>query len=111
MIELFSAVVVRDLTLAWRRRLDALLPLVFFVVALSLFPLGVGPEPQTLRLIGPGVLWVCALLASMLSVHTLFASDLADGSLEQMLLAAQPTVVLAGQRPRASCIGCSAACR
>jgi heme exporter protein B len=63
-------------------------------VALSLFPLGVGPEPQTLRQIAPGVVWVCALLASMLSVNALFAGDLADGSLEQMLLAPQHAVVL-----------------
>jgi heme exporter protein B len=77
----------RDLLLAQRRRVDVLLPLGFFVVAVGLFPLGVGPEPQTLRQIAPGVLWVCALLAAMLSVTQMFASDQADGSLEQMLLA------------------------
>jgi heme exporter protein B len=96
--ELFMAVVVRDLKLASRRRIDALLPLVFFIVALSLFPLGVGPEPQTLRQIAPGIVWVCALLASMLSVNALFAADLADGSLEQMLLAPQPAVALAAAK-------------
>jgi heme exporter protein B len=84
---LFLAVLLRDLRLAARRRIDALLPLVFFIVALSLFPLGVGPEPQTLRHIAPGVVWVCALLATMLSVQQLYAGDQADGSLEQMLLA------------------------
>ena len=84
----FSAVLVRDLRLAARRRVDALLPLAFFAVAVSLFPLGVGPEPNTLRQIAPGVLWVCALLAAMLSVTQLFANDQADGSLEQMMLAA-----------------------
>lgn len=83
----FSAVLGRDLRLAARRRVDALLPLAFFAVAVSLFPLGVGPEPNTLRQIAPGVLWVCALLAAMLSVTQLYASDQADGSLEQMLLA------------------------
>jgi len=83
----FSAVLVRDLRLAARRRVDALLPLAFFAVAVSLFPLGVGPEPNTLRQIAPGVLWVCALLAAMLSVTQLYAGDQADGSLEQMLLA------------------------
>ena len=72
---------------AARRRVDALLPLAFFAVAVSLFPLGVGPEPNTLRQISPGVLWVCALLAAMLSVTQLYANDQADGSLEQMLLA------------------------
>jgi heme exporter protein B len=83
----FSAVLGRDLRLAARRRVDALLPIAFFAVAVSLFPLGVGPEPNTLRQIAPGVLWVCALLAAMLSVTQLYAGDQADGSLEQMLLA------------------------
>lgn len=84
----------RDLLLAGRRRVEALLPLGFFVVAASLFPIGVGPEPQTLRVIGPGVVWVCALLAAMLSVTQMFASDHQDGSLEQMLLAPQSLVTL-----------------
>ena len=91
----FSAVLARDLRLAARRRVDALLPLAFFGVAVSLFPLGVGPELQTLRLIAPGVLWVCALLAAMLSVTQLYAGDHADGSLEQMLLAATPPLLIA----------------
>jgi heme exporter protein B len=98
MTDLFVAVLLRDLKLASRRRIDALLPLAFFLVALSLFPLGVGPEAQTLRIIAPGIVWVCALLASMLSVSQLFASDLADGSLEQMLLAPQPAIVLAAAK-------------
>lgn len=98
MTDLFVAVLLRDLKLASRRRIDALLPLAFFLVALSLFPLGVGPEAQTLRAIAPGIVWVCALLASMLSVSQLFASDLADGSLEQMLLAPQSAVVLAAAK-------------
>lgn len=83
----FSAILGRDLRLAARRRVDALLPIAFFAVAVSLFPLGVGPEPNTLRQIAPGVLWVCALLAAMLSVTQLYAADQTDGSLEQMLLA------------------------
>jgi heme exporter protein B len=84
---LFAALLARDLRLAARRRIESLLPVAFFIVAVSLFPLGVGPEPQTLRQIAPGIVWVCALLAAMLSVQTLYAGDLADGSLEQMLLA------------------------
>ena len=92
------AVLLRDLRLAARRRVDALLPLVFFMVAISLFPLGVGPEPQTLRTIAPGVVWVCALLATMLSVQHLYAADLADGTLEQMLLAPQPAVAIAAAK-------------
>src|SRR5678815_3816122 len=82
----FSVLVARDLRLAARRRIDAALPIAFFTVAISLFPLGVGPEPQTLRQIAPGVVWVAALLAAMLSVTQLYATDLIDGSLEQMLL-------------------------
>jgi heme exporter protein B len=95
---LFVAVLLRDLRLAARRRIDALLPLVFFVVAVSLFPLGVGPEPQTLRHIAPGVVWVCALLATMLSVQQLYAGDQTDGSLEQLLLAPQPAIVVAAAK-------------
>lgn len=94
MRDLFLAVLLRDLKLASRRRIDSLLPVVFFIVALSLFPLGVGPEPQMLRDIAPGIVWVCALLASMLSVGSLFAGDLADGSLEQMLLAPESPIAL-----------------
>ena len=95
---LFLALLLRDLRLAARRRVDALLPLVFFVAAVSLFPLGVGPEPNTLRLIAPGVVWVCALLATMLSVNQLYAGDQADGSLEQMLLTPQPLAVVAAAK-------------
>jgi heme exporter protein B len=98
---LFLAVLLRDLRLAARRRIDAMLPLVFFIVAVSLFPLGVGPEPQTLRQIAPGIVWVCALLATMLSVHQLYAGDQADGSLEQLLLAPQPALVVAGAKSAA----------
>jgi heme exporter protein B len=82
----FNAIVVRDLRLAVRRRVEALLPIGFFTVAVSLFPLGVGPEPQMLRQMAPGVVWVCALLAAMLSLTQLYGGDYADGSLEQMLL-------------------------
>ena len=71
----FMLVAARDLRLAGRRRFEALLPVVFFIVAASLFPLGVGPEPQVLRQIAPGVVWVCALLAAMLSLQRMFATD------------------------------------
>lgn len=79
----------RELRLALRRPLEALLPLAFFVVAASLFPLGVGPEPERLREMAPGVLWVCALLASLLSLHSVFEPDAQDGSLDQLLLPPQ----------------------
>lgn len=82
----FATLVGRDLRLAARRPVEVALPLAFFTVAVSLFPLGVGPEPQMLRQIAPGVVWVAALLAAMLSVTQLYAGDQADGSLEQMLL-------------------------
>ena len=94
MTSMLLATTQRDLLLARRRRVEALLPLGFFIVAAGLFPLGVSPEPQTLRQIGPGVVWVCALLAAMLSVTQMFASDHADGSLEQMLLAPQPLLLM-----------------
>jgi heme exporter protein B len=101
MIAAFNAVYSRDLRLALRRRVEALLPVVFFVVAVSLFPVGVGPEPQTLRVIAAGVVWVCALLASMLSVANLYALDHADGSLEQMLLSGHPPTVIASAKAAA----------
>ncbi|MBL8383314.1 MAG: heme exporter protein CcmB [Burkholderiales bacterium] len=84
----------RDLALAWRQRADVLSSLVFFVMVVSLFPLGLGPEPATLRAIAPGVLWVAALLSSTLALGRLFAGDHADGTLEQMLLAPQPLAFL-----------------
>lgn len=88
------AVASRDLRLAGRRRVEAFLPVVFFLVAASLFPLGVGPEPQMLRQMAAGVVWVCALMAAMLSLTTVYAGDHADGSLEQMLLSQESTVLI-----------------
>ena len=84
----------RDLVLAMRRRADVLTTLIFFVMVVSLFPLGVGPETDMLRKMAPGVLWVSALLASMLSLGRLFSADYLDGTLEQMLLAPQSLSVL-----------------
>ena len=97
----FRAIYARDLRLALRRRVEALLPVAFFVVAISLFPLGVGPEPQVLRQIGAGIVWVSALLASMLSVASLYSGDHADGSLEQMLLSGQPGFIIASAKAAA----------
>lgn len=84
----------RDLLLAMRRRTEIITTLFFFVITVSLFPLGVGPEPETLRLIAPGVVWVTALLASMLALEKLFAADHADGTLEQMMLTPQPLLLV-----------------
>ncbi|RDI00569.1 heme exporter protein CcmB [Caldimonas thermodepolymerans] len=75
----------RELRLASRRRLDLVLPWAFLVAAAVVFPLAVGPEPELLRRIAPGVVWACSLLAALLSVGSLYAGDHADGSLEQML--------------------------
>jgi heme exporter protein B len=87
---MFRWIVARDLKLAWRRRADVLSTLFFFVIVVSLFPLGIGPEMQLLRTIAPGVVWVAALLASLLSLNRLFANDYPDGTLEQLLLTPQP---------------------
>lgn len=87
-------IVRRDLLLAMRRRSDVLTSLFFFVIVVSLFPLGVGPDPDTLRTMGPGVVWVAALLASMLSLGRLFDGDYADGTLEQMLVTPRPLSLL-----------------
>lgn len=84
----------RDLTLALRRRTDVLTTLFFFVIVVSLFPLGVGSERALLRELGPGVVWVAALLASMLALERLFAADHEDGTLEQLLLTGAPLPLL-----------------
>ena len=88
------ALFVRDLQLALRRRADTLSAAIFFVIVVSLFPLGIGPETDLLRRLAPGVLWVAALLASMLSLPRLFAEDHHDGTLEQMLLSPCPLPLL-----------------
>ncbi len=88
------ALFVRDLRLAQRRRADVLGAAVFFVIVASLFPLAIGPEPQLLQRMGPGVVWVAALLAAMLGMPRMFADDAADGTLEQLLLAGTPLALL-----------------
>ena len=90
MFALIRAVVGRDLRLAMRRQADIVSALFFFIIVVSLFPLGIGPEPDLLRKLAPGVLWVAALLATMLSLPRLFADDHRDGTLEQLALAPQP---------------------
>jgi heme exporter protein B len=94
---MFGWLVWRDLILAWRRRADVLATVFFFIIVTSLFPLGIGPERETLRTIAPGVVWVAALLASMLSLGRIFGNDYQDGTLEQLILTPQSTylVVLA----------------
>ena len=84
----------RDMLLAVRKPADAATPLVFFAIVVSLFPLGVGPDPMVLRTMAPGVLWVAALLATLLSLNRLFAADYADGTLELLALSPQPLTSL-----------------
>ena len=90
----FAILLRRDLTLAYRRRSEVINPLLFFVLVTAMFPLGVGADPALLRDIGPGVIWVAALLAALLSLETVFRSDFDDGSLEQLLLSPHPLSVL-----------------
>ena len=94
MFAVLRCVMMRDLILAVRRLSDVLTTLFFFVIVVSLFPLGVGPEIEMLRMIAPGVVWVAAILASMLALGRLFENDYRDGTLEQLLLSPQPLSLL-----------------
>lgn len=99
------ALFVRDLRITLRRRVDAGAALAFFVIVVSLFPLGVGPDPALLRELAPGVIWVAALLAAMLSLPRLFADEHRDGTLDQLLLAAAPLPLLVLARMAAHWLG------
>lgn len=90
----FAALARRELLIAWRRPGDVLNPVFFYVIVGTLFPLALGPDAAQLALIGPGVLWVAALLAVLLSLNSLYLSDHEDGSLEHLLLSAQPLPML-----------------
>jgi heme exporter protein B len=92
-MSLFLAVLRRDLLLAWRSRADLLVALSFFVIVASLFPFGVGAETNQLRAIGPGVVWVAALLATLLALPRMFSQDYESGVLEQLLLSPEPRVL------------------
>lgn len=91
----FMAVLGKELTLAFRQRSDLFNPLVFFIIVVSLFPLGVGPEPNMLARMAPGVIWVAALLSTMLGLERLFKDDYLDGSLEQLVLSPAPLALSA----------------
>ena len=88
-------VIRRELLIAFRRQAEVFNPLWFFIIVITLFPLGVGPEPNLLARIAPGIVWVAALLAALLSMERLFRDDFVDGSLEQMLLMPTPLPILA----------------
>jgi len=90
----FALLLRRDLTLAYRRRAELINPLLFFVLITSLFPLGIGSDPKLIQAVAPGVIWVAALLASLLSLDSMFRSDFEDGSLEQYMLSAHPVSIL-----------------
>jgi len=91
----FAALLRRDFLLAYRRRAELLQPLAFLLVVVTLFPLGVGPSPALLASIAPGVIWIAALLATVLSLDSLFRSDFEDGTLEQMVLSGQSLALIA----------------
>lgn len=94
MLNLFFSVIRRDLLLALKQKSDIVQTLFFFAVVVTLVPLGVGAETNLLRSMAPGVVWVAALLAALLSLPRLFAYDWADGTLEQMLISAEPLTVI-----------------
>lgn len=90
----FTAVLQRDLLLAFRHRGDIASPLIFFVIAVTLVPLALSPDPEKLADLAPGIIWVMALLASLLSVEGLFQADFNDGVLEQMVISPQPLYLM-----------------
>jgi len=92
------AVLLRDVTLSLRHGADSLAALLFFMLAASLFPLAIGPSPETLGRIAPGVIWVCALLAALLPLDRLFGADFEDGSLDQLLLSGLPSGAIAAAK-------------
>ncbi|MFU8797364.1 MAG: heme exporter protein CcmB [Gammaproteobacteria bacterium] len=94
MIAAFMGVLCRDMRLACRDYREWVYPLTFFILVVFLFPLAVSPEPQVLRLLAPGVIWVAMLLASLLSLDKLFRADAEDGTLEQFFLSPQPLSIL-----------------
>jgi len=87
---LFSAVFSKDVKLAFRQRAEIINPILFFLIVISLFPLAIGPEPGLLNRIAPGIIWVAALLSTMLGLDKLFRDDYNDGSLEQLIASSYP---------------------
>ena len=94
MFRIFKTIFYRDLMLAMRHKTEILTTLFFFIIVISLFPLGVGIDKALLQKMAPGVAWIAALLASMLALERLFSSDYEDGTLEQMLLSPQPLFII-----------------
>ena len=96
-----KAILSRELRLSLRHGADTLGALLFFVLAASLFPLAIGPAPETLGRIAPGIVWVCALMAALLPLDRLFGADLEDGSLDQLLLSGLPAAAIAAAKAAA----------
>ena len=92
--KIFNLIVKRDLTIAFRHKDDMINPLLFFIIVITLFPLSIGPETNLLARIAPGVIWVAALLAILLSLDRLFKNDYNDGSLEQLILSPYPLFII-----------------
>jgi heme exporter protein B len=92
--QLFFSVYKKDVLLAFRQRSEIINPLLFFLIVISLFPLGIGPEPQLLARMAPGIIWVAALLSTMLGLDKIFRDDYQDGSLEQLLMSPYPTSLI-----------------
>ncbi|SFC22759.1 heme exporter protein CcmB [Pseudoalteromonas denitrificans] len=92
--QLFISVYKKDVLLAFRQRSEIINPLLFFLIVISLFPLGIGPEPQLLARMAPGIIWVAALLSTMLGLDKIFRDDYQDGSLEQLLVSPYPTSLI-----------------
>jgi len=92
--QLFLSVYKKDVLLAFRQRSEIINPLLFFLIVISLFPLGIGPEPQLLARMAPGIIWVAALLSTMLGLDKIFRDDYQDGSLEQLLMSPYPTSLI-----------------
>lgn len=91
---MLKAVFAREFSLAYQQRSELAQPLVFFILVITLFPLAVGPGPQTLQKLAPGIVWIAALLSSLLGLERLFRDDFEDGWLEQQMLSPVPLSVL-----------------
>ncbi|MEE4294386.1 MAG: heme exporter protein CcmB [Xanthomonadales bacterium] len=91
----FIALLRRDLLLAFRRRTELLFPIIFLLVVVSLFPLGIGPSMELLARISPGVIWIAALLSTVISLDAMFRSDFEDGTLEQFVISGHPLTLIA----------------
>ncbi|MHA6203161.1 heme exporter protein CcmB [Dyella soli] len=93
-----AAVLRRDLTLAWRRRGDIVMPVLYALIVITLFPFALGPEDALLQRIAGGIVLVTMLLAMLLALDAMFRSDIEDGSLEQLMLAPQPLALMMGMK-------------